>query len=75
MQGRITPPPAPGVKAVLVLAQLNPGAGVEPVFTGRSRFSGDVKPKHWLYLQTSPERAPILQRCERPKYGRNLTPK
>jgi hypothetical protein len=31
MKVRITPPPAPGVKAVLVLAQLNPGVGVEPV--------------------------------------------
>ena len=32
MKVRITPPPAPGVKAVLVLAQLNPGTGVEPFF-------------------------------------------
>ena len=48
MKVRITPPPAPGVKAVLVLAQLNPGAGVEAFFTGRCRFSGDVKPSSEL---------------------------
>ena len=46
-EGTDNPAPAPGVKSVLVLAQLKSGAGVEPVFRGRSRFSGGVKPKHW----------------------------